>query len=278
MANFAVGGGTVIIKTQGFKAVADHFLTAGIIINPVTISIVGAAASEIARVARPIELPHFLTGATFFSISAGDRGSGMAQVHVGAGEVYAEVGTVASGNLEQSPAPQDRLLEFGFVHAGSGQFIQYPFMIPAALIVAPMFEQAMFQMAQIIANKRSTASAPLIIGSPAGPTLQAARSRLYSSAKFLGDANVFIKSPLIGSLRSWEYAMARGLGDIDSAMRGAIGTRISMRVVGRFTGAGMSVTRSAILSGPSSSFAASSQRIYNRFAGHEVGAGLRGAL
>jgi len=265
------------IELQGFNALANHFHGVADTIGPMTVAILGAVADETASIARQLELPHFLTGATFFSISAGERGSGVADVMAGEGGYYADVGTVETNDPETSPSPQARLLEFGFRHVATGQFIQYPFVLPAAYAVMPKFEDLSVQMMQMAIGGRSAITSPLANAAIHGHASNM-RGFLYSSSKFLGDLNVIVGSPWIGSLRSYGYMLARGMGDIDSIMRGAIGTRFTFRVAGRFTGAGISTTRSAILSGPSAQFSASSQRIYNRFAGHELGAGLRGSL
>jgi len=67
---------------------------------------------------------------------------------------------------------------------------------------------------------------------------------------------------------------ARAAGDIEAVVRGAIGTRIERRVVGHFASGGIRASVSSQISGPSSSFSASSQRIYNRVAGGFAGRGL----
>jgi hypothetical protein len=264
----------MIIELRGFNAVATHFQGAAAALGPVATAIVGLTGSELARLAREIHLPHFLTGATFFSISAGERGSGVVDVHSDGGAIYVDVGTVE--NPQASPTPQARLIEFGFIHKDTGQFIQYPFMIPAAMAIKPLFEQTMVNAISIVVGAKRTGRSPLS-SDALSAELSAARNTLYSSAKFLGDLNVIIGSPFLASVRSFAYMTARGLGDLDAGMRGAIGARITRRVTGRFTGAGISTTRSAILSGPSASHAASSQRIYNRLAGAGIGRGLREA-
>ena len=274
------GGGVVTIQFRGFETVAAHFAAIGATVGPMTAAIVGIYASEIARVARELHLPHFDTGATYFSISAGERGIGGADVQILGGEAIASVGTVETYDPQTTPSPQARLLEFGFRHVNSdNRIIQYPFMLPAARSVGPEFASAMFRMIAIGAGQGA-------LGVPAavsGDTLfmrqlSSLRSGLYSNAKMLGDLNVIFGSSALGGLRSFEYGLARPLGDVQATMRGAIGTRITHRTIGRFSGAGISTSRSAILSGPSSSFSSGSQRIYNRFVGRSLGGGLRGAL
>src|SRR3990172_6677249 len=122
----------VTIRMQGFNAAAAHLNQVAVGLNPQIVYILGAVGEQTARTARAFEQSHFLSGATYFSITAGERGSTIADVHHDGSETYVDVGVAEGDGPEQSASPQAYLQEFGYIHVGSGRWIQNPFLIPAA--------------------------------------------------------------------------------------------------------------------------------------------------
>jgi len=263
----AGGGISVTFVVQGDRAVIEHFANIAITAGPMLEATVGQAGTFLANLAAEIHRPNIDTQATFDSINAGVEGSptrlpsvkthkpGMYSVDVGPTTFYS------------------RFQEFGFVHYLSGKWIQNPFMMPAADVTQPLFEQAVIQIAEIAAT-RTFFGGP-IAGGRIGPGshLSGVRDKLYSANKFAGDLKVIGVN--LGGFRTWSLTAARMLGDANSLMRGALAQRFTHRFTGRFVSGGLSTTRSAILSGPSSQFSSSAQRIYNRVSGGVLGRGLR---
>jgi len=208
--------------------------------------------------ARELHRPHIRSGATFDSI--GPSEDGLHQTAPGRWSVDIGPETL-----------QGRLLEFGFLNVLSGKFIQYPFMIPAADQVAPIFFEAMAAMARLGAEGFSLS--PELVGQSAADVVSRLRGSLYSFSKFAGDIKVFGFGGLAG-FRTVGLAAAQSLGDVESAMRGAIGRRIVVRASGRWVSGQIQAQRTAIISGPSSGFNASAQRIFNRVSGRVIGSGL----
>lgn len=267
---------TTVIEVQGARAVERHWEGIAILTGEMAAAVTGVAGVYLANLAKEIHRPNILTGATFRSISAAEgRQGGFTLIPDGDG-VSVDVGTIDDGGPD-SPVPQARLIEFGFHHVGSGGFIQFPFMIPAGNLTEPIFVDAMVQVARL-ADSLIFPTGRIMNDPAVQDPMQRLRGFLYSHSKFLGDIQVFSQSPLIGKTRGFMLAGARGIGDLQAGMRGAIASRITHRVVGRFTGAGISTSRSAIVSGPDSGFQSGAQRIYNRMAGRGIGIGLQRGL
>ncbi len=253
---------------QGDRALTEHWITIASTVDPLMNSIVGQSAQFMANLAANIHQPHIDTGETFASINAGVENSPDREARVlsGFGIHVAEIGPTT---------PQARFLEFGFTHVNSGRFIQYPFMLPAADITAPLFIDASAQVAELAVN-RFFFSGPIAGATQPTGILNGLRAGLYTFSKFAGDARV--AGIDFGGIRGAGLSAARAIGDINSIMRGAISTRITHRATGRFATGALSTTRSAVITGPSSQFTASAQRIYNRVSGRGTGQTLAGRI
>jgi hypothetical protein len=128
-------------------------------------------------------------------------------------------------------------------------------------------------MAEIAANRTTFTGA----ASTGNALFGSFRNFLYTYSKFLGDVQVFGSfGPGVAASRGAALKGARALGDVQSGMTGAIGTRVTHRFVGRFAAQGISTTISTSLSGPSGSSVGSSSRLYNRIRGQAFGKGLGG--
>jgi HK97 gp10 family phage protein len=106
-----------------------------------------------------------------------------------------------------------------------------------------------------------------------------ARTFLYSTSKALGDIAVFGGREFLGPIRGSMLSLAKGLGDVGSAMTGTIGTRVSNRLRGRAIGhlsgfGSASLTAEKTYSG----FAGGSagHRVYARVAGRYGNLGFSG--
>lgn len=253
---------TIIL--QGHRVLAEDMYTMALLMPPLVAETVRFFGSVLVDVAREVHTPNIDTRATYDSISAGPVPGGPAMIFpVG-------LGTGIDVGPFTTYAP---LLEFGFVHVGSGEFIFNPFMVPATDIITPVFFDTMIQLAEI-AQFRRTLVGPAAL-SPASGILSGLRGGLYSASKFIGDVQVFGFRGL-SSVRGGLLVAAQSLGDVNATMRGAIGHRISRRVVGRFAGRGLHANVSTTLSGPGRKWTGTSMRIYNRISGRGFGAALRG--
>jgi len=253
---------SMTITIQGARAVEQHFAAVALAAGVMSPFFVGLFAEFLAETAKAIHEPNRDTGDTYNSITAGQEPGQPPHVFFIDGGPAADIGP----STLYSP-----FLEFGFIHWRSGDFIINPFMIPAADAVAPLFFDAFTQLAEIAANRTSFTGAASVGNALFGPF----RSFLYNYSKFLGDVQVFGGfGPGVAASRGGALRGARVLGDVDAGMRGAIGRRVTHRFVGRFAAQGLSTTVNATLSGPSSSYIGSSNRLYNRIRGRAFGRGL----
>ena len=264
--NKVLAGSPISMVTilQGERVLAEHFYAWAQMAGPVTETLVLFFGATLAQVARDFHEPNIDTKETYDSISAGPEPGGPPMVFpMGTGHAI-DVGPFTEYSKFQ---------EWGFTHWISGAWIQNPFMIPAADVVEPLFQDAMEQLAEIALNRRFLSGGAA--ASSASEVLNSYRNYLYSYSKFAGDLQVFG----IGGLSASRGAALRGarlLGDVDSGMRGAIGHRISRRITGRFAARGITASVTTTLRGPSQSSIGSSNRIYNRIRGQVYGKGLRG--
>lgn len=175
-------------------------------------------------------------------------------------------------------------LEYGTVHARP-----YPFMLPSADLIEPVFFQSVMAFINLVVNGADGAvgmgggiggralNDPRIKGSFSG-----LRSMLYSTAKALGDISVIGGRGVFGPLRATMYSLARGLGDVSSIMNRTIGTRITNRLGGRVTGRIIGFgSHSLSYSRTYSAFPGGSggHRIYQRIAGRfGVGSNMGGSF
>lgn len=272
------GGTFVVIKVQGLNTLTVHWQAVQAATLDLTRQAVETSGKLTTKIAREMHRPHIRTGETFRSIrmdgqtpADGNWGNGMPLVDFD-GDTFS-IGVIAEGGRDPSGPSAAQLLEFGFYHVGAGRFVgPYPFMFPALDLMTSPFVRVMRDIA-LIAQRGAFSSFSGQVGNEVAPRLQPYRKWLYSTAKALGDIQVFMPSPWIGGLRSTMYRTARGLGDVQSAMMGTIGQRLTERITGRFSGRGIAASRSSVLSG---SFGPGYQRVYNRVIGREVGKlGLR---
>lgn len=247
-----------IISIQGVNAVSQDLLGNGIFALRAIPLLVHFSGTLLANLAREIHRPHILSGETFASI--GISGDGLRQT--GAGGQGIDVGF---------DTEQGAFQEFGFLHPQAG-WIQNPFLIPAFDIVAPLFEDGMVQIAEVMAGRRHLEGVPAVAAQPA---LTAVRSLLYSASKFAGDLAVFGFGGLSG-FRTGALRSAQLLGDISAGIRGAIGTRLSVRASGRWVQGSLTASATGFVTGPSAAYTGSAQRIYNRISGSISGRGLSG--
>jgi hypothetical protein len=252
------------ITIQGARAVEQHFAAVAVATAVMAPFFVGLFGGFLEQTAKAIHEPNRDTGDTYESITAGQE----------PGQAPFVFFTDDGPSVDIGPSTlYSPFLEFGFVHWRTGDFIINPFMIPAADATSPLFFDAFVQMAEIAANRTTFSGAAGAGNAPFG----AFRGFLYNYSKFLGDIQVFGSfGPGVAASRGAALKGARGLGDIQSGMTGAIGTRVTHRFIGRFAAQGISTSISASLSGPSSSYIGSSNRLYNRIRGQAFGRGLGG--
>ncbi len=255
---------TMTITIQGARAMQQHFAAVAAAAQVMSPFFVGLFGGFLAETAKAIHEPNRDTGDTYESITAGQEPGQAPFVFFSDGGFNVDVGPSTS----YSP-----FLEFGFIHWRTGDFIINPFMIPAADAVSGIFFDAFVQMAEIAAHRTTFSGAAGAGNAPFG----AFRGFLYNYSKFLGDVQVFGSfGPGVAASRGAALKGARGLGDIQSGMTGAIGSRVTHRFVGRFAAQGISTSITASLTGPSSSSIGSSNRLYNRIRGRAFGKGLGG--
>ncbi len=250
---------SVIITLQGANVMTEHLAAVAIAVGPFAGALTALFGDFLAETAREIHRPNINTGDTFRSITAGNEPGQGAVLFPFNGGVAVDIGPTTTYAPFQ---------EFGFVHVG-GAFIQNPFMIPAADAIAPLYEDALVQLIEITANRLFfTGGASALNGE-----MQSLRNSLYSYSRFLGDVQVFGigSGPFAKGSRTLALKGARALGDVSAQMRGAIGLRVTRRFVGRFAGGGLSTVLSTSLTGPSSSYIGSSNRLYNRIRGRAIG-------
>lgn len=262
--NRIVGGlpMSVTITIQGAQAVTEHWVAIALLTQAMAPQFTALFGDFLANTAKEIHRPNIDSGDTFRSITAGQEAGQPPHVFPAGGGVAVDVGPTTAHAPFQ---------EFGFTHWQTGNFIQNPFMIPAADAIGPLYIDAFIQLCEV-ANRRQSFSGHAAAGNA---TLSGFRGALYSYSKFLGDVQVFGSfGPLVGKSRTFALRGAQGLGDIDSVMRGAISRRITHRFVGRFAAKGISTSISASLTGPSTSYIGSSNRLYNRIRGRVFGRGL----
>lgn len=250
------------ITIQGDGLVVRDFLANAAFIGPASRGVLSFSADLLANTAREIHRPNIDTQATFNSIGK-DTSTSPDGIVENRGVFHVDVGPETD---------YSRFLEYGFVHYRSGKFIQYPFMMPAADVVTPLYFTAMEQVVEVLATRRAFTNPIAIAG--AGTQLDRIRGLLYSFSKLAGDLKILgIDSQAIRRGRGLALSTSRALGDVDAVMRGAIGTRIDRRVVGHFASGGLRATVSAQLSTPSA-FSTTATRIYNRISGSVAGRGL----
>lgn len=249
---------TIVVK--GLDTIIEDQLAIAEFTYRATRTGVDWAGAFFENLAKEIHRPHIDTGETFNSISRTEEG-----LHEeGFGNWAVEVGPETL---------QAYLLEWGFLHVG-GQWVQYPFMIPAADLIAPLFTDLFVQIAGVAAFNRQI-QGPFAGG--VADELDAVRSRLYAFSKLAGDLRVFgFGGPALGKARGFALTGAEIAGDIQSVMRNAIGTRVTRRVVGRFASGSLRAQVSATVTGPPASFQGAATRILNRISGFTVGRGVGG--
>lgn len=242
---------------QGALTTFEHFVVSPAYLAAGSQSVVQVTGILLADYAREFHRPNIDTGDTFNSIGPSDRGS-----------VFMEApGTYA---VDVGPrTPQALFLEFGFTHWKSGKFIRYPFMIPAADLVAPIFADAMLQVVQGVGRRRSYTNP---VASATG-TMDSFRSSLYSFSKAAGDVRVLGFGGLAGA-RGAALSTAKILGDVEGVMRAALFARVSRRVAGRFASGSLRASVSANVVGPNTQFALTGDRLLSRFTGFGVGRGF----
>lgn len=235
---------------QGANVLAEHFYAMSIIYEPAVRVMSEYFGYLMAEFAKANHYQNIDTQATYDSIKS--------EPLVGPGLIGTQV-SVAT--------PQARFLEFGFVHWRSGAWIHYPFMMPAADAVAPMFVDALQQFMQV-AQWRKFFTGPAA-SSGANDILNSARGLLYSYSKYAGDIQVLGFGGLSAS-RGFAIRGAKGIGNIQAAQQGTLFSRVTHLTAGRVGGSVLrfgSFGRQSVLSGPAG-------RIYNRLSGRAFGGSL----
>lgn len=237
---------------QGQRVLTEHLYAMSAIYLPAMQLLTHYFGELMAEYAKAIHFPHIDTSETYDSIKSEPM-----PIPGGAG-VQVSVAT-----------EQARFLEFGFVHHLSGEFIHYPFMIPAADAVAPMLVSSLQQFMQV-ASWRKFFTGPAA-ESGANELLGSVRGLLYSYSKFAGDIQV-LGFPGLSASRGRAIAGARVIGNVQAAQQGTIISRITRLGVGRLGG---SVIRTGSFTGPSA-LSGPAGRIYNRISGRAFGGSLAG--
>ncbi len=229
---------SMTITIQGARVLEQHFAAVAVATAVMAPFFVGLFGGLLQETAKAIHEPHRDSGDTYESITAGQEPGQSPFVFIANGGPAVDIGP------STFYAP---FQEFGFIHWRSGDFIINPFMIPAADAIAPLFFDAFIQMAEIAANRTTFTGA----ASSGNALFGQFRGFLYNYSKFLGDVQVFGSfGPQVAASRGAALKGARGLGDLDAGMRGAIGTRVTHRFVGRFAAQGISTTVRSSVSGP----------------------------
>ena len=244
----------LVATMQGQRVTAEHFYVVSLITPPIIQTLLGYFAVVLRETAKNFHKKNIDTGATYNSIQ-----SGPVVPLVGGGAVDVWVST-----------PYSKFLEFGFVHYLSGEWIFNPFMIPAADLVSPYFLDAIQQVAEIAADRRTFTG--FAATSPASGILQTARGGLYSYSKWAGDIQALGFAGLSGS-RGVALKGAKGIGNIQAGQQGTLAARTARVVAGRVGGR---FGRTGIVSGfsPGQIFSGPSARLYNRISGRAFGGGL----
>lgn len=237
---------------QGQRVLTEHLYAMSAIYQPAIEMLTHYFGQLMAEYAKAIHFPHILSGDTYDSIKSEPI------AFPGGAAVQVSVAT-----------PQAQFLEFGFVHHWTGQFIHFPFMIPAADAVAPMLVSSLVQFMEV-ASWRKFFTGPAA-QSGGNELLNSVRGALYSYSKFAGDIQV-LGFPGLSASRGRAIAGARNIGNIQAAQQGTIVSRISRLGVGRLGG---SVIRTGSFTGPSA-LSGPAGRIYNRISGRAFGGGLAG--
>ncbi len=241
---------------QGQQVLAQDFYVISQITTPMLRYLVKYFGVVLAETAKELHTPHIDTGDTYRSIQAGgytDLPGG------GAINVWVET-------------PYAKFLEFGFVHAGSGQWIFNPFMIPAADAVTPQFVRAVKQVSRIVLGLRFLSGDAA--NSQAAGVLSSARGLLYSYSKYAGDIQALGIASGLSKSRGLALSGAKGIGNLQSVQHGTVGARLTRIVAGR---AGGSFFRAGMVSGfGSGMLTGPSARIYNRLGGRAFGGALSG--
>jgi hypothetical protein len=238
---------------QGQRVLMEDLYVTAAITTPMLQFITAYMAIALRETAKIFHTPNIDTGATYRSINSNVSalpGGAAADVWVG--------------------TPYSKFLEFGFVHAGSGQWIFNPFMIPAADIWIPAFIDAVQETANISIGLRSLTG--LGAASPANGILQSARSGLYSYSKYAGDIQVLGFGGLSAG-RGFALKGAKGIGNLQAAQQGTLAARSARVAVGKVGGR---FGRTGLVSGfsPGQVFTGPSARLYNRIGGRVFGGGL----
>ena len=162
-------------------------------------------------------------------------------------------------------------LEFGWL--SGGVYRSYPFMIPASYKHQDEFLIACIDVATVVANHGLATIKEPVGNSTTNSIISTARKWLYSRSKALGDITVFTGASVTSPMRSAMLTMAKELGDLNAIMNHAIGTRISTRISGAFTGRALGLTRTISVNKSYSAYpgggnsGAVGQRVQNRFLG-----------
>ena len=228
-----------------------------VIYEPATMALTQYFGQLMAEYAKALHFPNIDTSDTYDSIKATPA--------------MPLVGPALSGAATQVSVatPQAQFLEFGFVHHRSGQYIHYPFMMPAADAVVPMYIDALQQFMQVASWRKFFTGSAAEAG--ANDILNSVRGALYSYSKFAGDIQV-LGFPGLSASRGRAIQGARILGNVSAAQQGTIISRMTRLGVGRLGG---SVIRTGSFTGPSS-LSGPAGRIYNRISGRAFGGSLSG--
>jgi len=251
-----LGPMNLVATMQGQRAVRDDLFTVALITWPIIIQMTAHFADFMVFIAKVLHFPNIDTGATFNSIQRDG--------------VFATQGLVSVNIFVETD--YSKFLEFGFVHHITGQWIFNPFMIPAADKVAPLFVDAIQQVAGILGGRRSfSAAAASAPGAKA--ILASARSGLYSFSKFAGDIQVLGVGGL-SKFRGFALTGAKGIGNVQAAQAGTLGSRFTRIAAGQLGGR---FGRAGIVSGfGGSQLSGPAARIYNRIGGRAFGGALSG--
>ena len=238
----------VTFEIQGLNVLTEHWFVVAQLTDELAPGVLDFYADIITHNAR-----QFVRKDTWATHDSIDKGDGV--MRFGNGDYEVDIG---------ADTLQARFLEWGTVNQPA-----YPFMVPALDMSEKHYQRAFLDIIKIACTINGKASLRGDVGRDGRirSPISRARSGLYSLSKALGDISVFGGREFLSPIRQFALLAARGIGDVDSAMKGAMGARISRRLRGRATGRLQGFGSASLSASRTYTGSVGGQRIYNRFVG-----------
>ena len=238
----------VTFEIQGLNVLTEHWFVVAQLTDQLAPGVLDFYADIITHNAR-----QFVRKDTWATHDSIDKGDGVMRFANGDYEVDIGADTL-----------QARFLEWGTVNQPA-----YPFMVPALDMSEKDYFRAFLDIARIADTVSGRASLRGDVGRDGRirSPISRARSGLYSLSKVLGDISVFGGREFLSPIRQFALLAARGIGDVDSLMKGAMGARISRRLRGRATGRLAGFGSASLSASRTYTASVGGQRIYNRLVG-----------